>query len=222
MPQSLPVDNNKARMPLALLGALGMALLVFLAIPITQHLGHQPREVIEFRQAVTLTPPAPPVVPPPPEPIQSNEPPPKPEFKPQLQDFSLSQLELSLNPGISGALTIGVDRAGFATEVDTLADLQQLFTFADLQSAPRILNRPSIRYPRELIRAGIREGRVVAKIEIDIKGRARVLEIVSASDRRLIPAAQQVIRKARFTPPQVDGVPRKVHGEWPIILRAPN
>ena len=221
MEQTLPVDHNKARAPLALLGALLMTLLVFLAIPITQHLGNQRNDLIEFREAMTSTPPAPLILPPPPEKVEQSEPEPTPEFKQQLQDFSLSQLELSLNPSISGALRVGVTSAGFATEVDALSEIQKLFTFADLQSAPRIINSPSIVYPRELVRRGIREGRVLAKIEIDTKGRARVLEIISASDPRLIQAAKEVIRKARFTPPKVGGVPQKVIGEWPILLRAP-
>ena len=160
MEQTLPVNHNKARAPLALLGALLMTLLVFLAIPITQHLGNQRNDLIEFRQAMTITPPAPLILPPPPEKVEQPEPQPTPEFKQQLQDFSLSQLELSLNPGISGALRVAVTSTGFATEVDALSEIQKLFTFADLQSAPRIINSPSIVYPRELVRRGIREGRV--------------------------------------------------------------
>ena len=221
MENTLPVETNKVRTPLALLGALMLAVLVFLAIPITQHLGNQSREMVELREAVTITAPVPMVLPPTPEQVQPSEPEPTPEFKEQFQEFSLSQLELSLNPGISGALKIGVESASFATEVDVLGDILKLFTFADLQNAPRIINRPSIVYPRELIRRGVREGRVLAKIEIDTKGRARVLEILSATEPRLIPAAKEVIRKARFTPPEVDGTAQKVIGEWPIILRAP-
>jgi len=221
MQQILPVEHNKTRAPLALLGALVMALLVFLAIPVTQHLGNPRSDLIEFREAITITPPPPMVLPPTPEQVQPKEPEPTPEFKQQLQDFSLSRLELSLNPGISGALRIGSAGNSFMTEVDALSEIQQLFTFADLESAPRIINNPSIVYPRELIRSGIREGRVLVRIEIDTKGRARVLEIISATEPRLIPAAKEVIRKARFTAPKVGGVPQKVHGEWPIILRAP-
>lgn len=221
MQQILPVEHNKTRAPLALLGALVMALLVFLAIPVTQHLGNPRGDVMQFREAITITPPPPMVLPPTPEQVQPKEPEPTPEFKQQLQDFSLSRLELSLNPGISGALRIGSAGNSFMTEVDALSEIQQLFTFADLESAPRIINNPSIVYPRELIRSGIREGRVLVRIEIDTKGRARVLEIISATEPRLIPAAKEVIRKARFTAPKVGGVPQKVHGEWPIILRAP-
>ncbi len=221
MEQALPVEHNKARAPLALLGALVMSLLVFLAIPVTQQLGNPRSDMIEFREALTITPPAPMLLPPTPEQVQPSEPESKPEFKQQLQDFSLNQLELSLQPGIGGALKMGIASAGFTNEVDALSEIQKLFTFADLQTAPRIINSPNIIYPRELKRRGIIEGQVLVKIEIDIKGRARVLKIISATDPRLISAAKEVIRKARFTPPKVAGVAQKVHGEWPIILRAP-
>ena len=221
MQEILPSEHNKSHVPLALLGAVVMALLVFLAIPITQHLENTRVELMQFREAMTITPPPPMVLPPTPEKVQPKESEPRPEFKQELQDFSLSQLELSLKPGISGALKIGPADHGFASEVDAIGEIQKLFTFADMESAPRIINKPRIAYPRELIRRGIREGRVLARIEIDTRGRARVLEIISASEPRLIPAAKEVIRKARFTAPKVGGRLQKVHGEWPIILRAP-
>ena len=221
MQEILPSEHNKSHVPLALLGAVVMALLVFLAIPITQHLENTRVELMQFREAMTITPPPPMVLPPTPEKVQPKESEPRPEFKQELQDFSLSQLELSLKPGISGALKIGPADHGFASELDAIGEIQKLFTFADLESAPRIINKPRIAYPRELIRRGIREGRVLVRIEIDTRGRARVIEIISASEPRLIPAAKEVIRKARFTAPKVGGRLQKVHGEWPIILRAP-
>ena len=221
MQEILPSEHNKSHVPLALLGAVVMALLVFLAIPITQHLENTRVELMQFREAMTITPPPPMVLPPTPEKVQPKESEPRPEFKQELQDFSLSQLELSLKPGISGALKIGPADHGFASEVDAIGEIQKLFTFADLESAPRIINKPRIAYPRELIRRGIREGRVLVRIEIDTRGRARVIEIISASEPRLIPAAKEVIRKARFTAPKVGGRLQKVHGEWPIIMRAP-
>ena len=221
MQTDLPAAETRARVPIALVGAIVLTLLVFLAIPITQHLDNKRSQILDFREAITITPPAPVVTPPAPEEVPQSEPEPKPEFEEQFQDFSLSQLELSLNPSIGDAISIGVSNGGFSTEVNAVGDIQKLFTFADLQSAPRIINRPRISYPRDLIRKGVREGRVVVKILIDPKGRAKVLEVISATDPGLIPAAKDVIRQARFTPPTVNGEPKPVRGEWPIVLRAP-
>ena len=221
MDPTLPAADHKARVPLALGGSLLLAVLVFLLIPITQHLDKQGNQMLDFRETVTITPPAPIVTPPAPDEVPQSDPEPKPEFEEQFQDFSLSQLELSLNPSIGDAIRMGVSNGGFSTEVDAVGDIQKMFTFADLQSAPRIINRPRISYPRELTRRGVREGRVIVKILIDPKGRAKVLEVISASEPALIPVAKDVIRQARFTPPTVNGAPQAVRGEWPLLLRAP-
>ena len=105
--------------------------------------------------------------------------------------------------------------------MDALRDIEQIFTFADLDEKPRIINRPRFAYPRDLARRGIQQGKVIVRIEIDEKGRARFLKIVSATDPGLIPPAREIIRTARFIPSKVDGVPQKVVGDWPISLAAP-
>jgi TonB family protein len=198
-----------------------MAAVVFLAIPLTQLIDAQNSEVLDVRETLTLPPPQAliPPVSPEKEPPQPQEP--KPQFQAQLTNLSFNQLDLSLNPKLPNSLEIGMGRRDFSSEVDAVAAIQTVFTFADLNATPRIMNAPSIVYPRELIRRGVREGRVLALIEINTKGRARVLKILAASEPRLVAAAKEVIRKARFSPPTVGGELRTVRGEWPIILRAP-
>lgn len=221
MSSTLPSANNKSRVPIALAGSALLAVFIFLLIPITQHLDNLRGKIIDFRETMTLAPPPPMVIPPAPEQVQQNEPEPPPEFERQLQNLSLNQLELNLNPGISDALKIGLAGGGFVTEVDAVSDIQKLFTFADLQEAPRIINRPNFVYPNELARRGVRQGKVIVKIEINEKGRARILKVVSTTHPGLVGPAKEIIRQARFTPPKVDGVAQKVIGEWPINLKAP-
>lgn len=198
-----------------------MAAVVFLAIPLTQLIDAQSSQRILVRETITLPPPQaliPPAAPDS-EPAKPQET--KPAFKAQLTNLTFNQLDLALNPQIPNSLKIGLGSRDFAAEVDTVTAIQTLFTFADLNANPRIMNAPSVVYPRELIRRGVREGRVLALIEINPKGRARVLKILAASEPRLVAAAKEVIRKARFSPPKVGGEVRTVRGEWPIILRAP-
>ena len=203
-----------------------MAAVVFLAIPLTQLIDAQNSEVLKVRETLTLPPPQA-LIPPkaleqePPKPQEPQPQEPKPQFQAQLTNLSFNQLDLSLNPKLPNSLEIGMGRRDFSSEVDAVAAIQTVFTFADLNATPRIMNAPSIVYPRELIRRGVREGRVLALIEINTKGRARVLKILAASEPRLVAAAKEVIRKARFSPPTVGGELRTVRGEWPIILRAP-
>lgn len=218
MSAELPPANLEHNSKLALGGALVLAILIFLLIPMAQRSDNQV-DILDYREIIRVQPPAP-IAPPnavkPPE-----KKPPKPKFKKQFDSLDLNQLELSLNPGISGALAVGITNSGFETEIDAIGEIQEIFTFDDLAQTPGIINRPRIQFPRELIRRGILKGRVVALIEIDEKGRANIVEILSSSHPQLVEPAREVIRQAQFTKPLVNGVAQKVRGEWPILLRAP-
>ena len=216
----LPTAESRHRRILALCGAVLLAILVFLLLPLSQKLNSQRSEIIVLRETVTIQPPTI-TAPPAPEAQHQPEPEPKPKFKPQVQELSLSQLELSLNPGISDALKISITNEGFTTDLNAVANIQEMFTFSDLAQAPRILNQPRIQYPTQLIRRNVRQGRVLVKIEIDTKGRATIIRVLSYTHPELIPTAKDVIRQARFTPPTVNGRPQQVQGDWPITLRAP-
>jgi hypothetical protein len=215
----LPPASLKNNSAIALGGAFVLAVLVFLLISMMQRLDKE-ASVLNYREVVLVQPPAPAVPPdvvkPPPQ-----EKPPKPRFEKQFESINLKQLELSLNPGISNALAVGITSGEFETEIDAIGAIQKMFTFDDLPQAPSIINRPRIQFPQELIQRGVLEGRIVALIEIDEKGRARIIEIISSTHPQLIKTARDVIRQAQFTKPLVGGVARKVRGEWPLFLRAP-
>ena len=221
MERTLPTVDSKPRPLIALGGSIAMASLLFVLVPFTQKISFQKERVIEFREAVTITPPAVKAPPESVEEVQETEPPPKPEFQEDFSELNLNQLEMSLNPGIGDALAMGISTQSFQTEVDTVGDIQQIFTFADLPQAPRIVNRPNIQFPRELARRGITEGKVIALIEIQPNGRAKILKIVSMTHPLLEKTAREVIRQARFTKPEVNGVATSVQGEWPIVLKQP-
>ena len=218
----LPQPSSSFRTLIAFCGSICIAALIFLLIPITQEIGNQNRSVITFREtSVTLVPPTPPAAPEAPEPVETEEAPPTPEFEKDFSELSLNQLELSLNPGIGDALAIGITGGGFETQVDTIGDIEKIFTFSDLAQSPSIINQPRIDYPRELSRRGIMKGTVVALIEIQPSGKAVILKIISTTHPQLVKTAKDAIRQAHFTKPKVDGVSRTVRGEWPINFRAP-
>ena len=219
MNAELPPANLEDSSRVALGGALVLATLIFLLIPLAQS-SDDPANVIDYREVVLVQPPVPITPPSAAEPPPEKEPP-KPKFKKQFDDLDINQLELSLNPSIEGALAIGLASGSFDAEIDTIEAIQEMFTFADLPQAPKIINRPRIQFPRELIQRGIPEGRVVALIEIDEKGRAKIIEIISSTHPQLVETARDVIDQAQFTKPLVDGVAWKVRGEWPLTLRAP-
>jgi TonB family protein len=208
--------------PLYSLGsAFLMAMLVFLIIPLTQTTNHQTPKTIDLRNVLMVQPPAPAKPAKATEQPPAKEPTPTPSFQKQFTEPDFTQLELSLNPSIDEALAIGQARTGFEMEADAVSDIKKLFTFSDLPEAPRIINHPKIQFPKELIRRGIKEGRVLALIEIDERGRAKIVSVKSSTHPLLIKEAEKVIRQAQFTGPLIDGVAQRVRGEWPIDLRAP-
>lgn len=221
MDKPLPLAEHTAHRPVAMIGAVLLASVLFLLIPLTQKLNNAQADSYDVREIVTIPPP--PIAAPPPKKTQKEpEPEPLPKFEQQVQAFTISQLELSLSPGIGDALRIGVKSGDLKTDFDTVSTIQEMFTFSDLEQAPSIINQPRVQYPTKLARRGIKEGRVVAKIEINERGRASVIRIISSTSPDLIAPALGVIRQARFTQPKIEGKPTKVQGDWPIVLRAPN
>lgn len=205
----------------ALLGAVLLACSLILIIPLTQIMEDLEPEIITYREVVTL--PLPPPLVPPSEQVepQRAEAPPLVPVDTLLETIPPKQLDLSLNPGIGDAVAMGVEHGSFATEVDVMANIKEVFTFADLPQAPQVLNTPRITYPQALIRRGIKEGKVIVLIEINEQGRARVLEMISSTHPKLEPVAKRIVKGARFTIPKVNGEVVKVRGKWPLHLQAP-
>ena len=221
MDLELSSTDSRQRSIYALSGAFLLAIMVFLIVPATQWINASNTETIDLREVLIVQPATPVELPLAPEQPPAKEHAPKPKFQQQPAGPNLTQLARSLNPGISHALAIGMASTGFQMEIDTVGDIEKLFTFDDLPEAPRIINYPKIHYPQELIRRGIKEGRVVVLIEIDERGRAEVVNINSSTHPQLIKTAKDVIRQAQFTKPLINGTARQVRGEWPITLRAP-
>jgi len=198
-------------------GALGLAALLFLLIPLTQILDEVKKPDLLVRE-VALAPP-PPDVPPPPEETKPPEPEtPPPEMPREPPPIRIDALDVALNPGAGDAVAIGVETPQFQTE-DMTASIRQLFTFEDLPEAPRLVNQPRFRFPSELARRGIDEGKVVVEIDILPDGRARLRRIISSTHPELEAAAREIVERARFTKPVIDGRARTVRGRFPLLLQ---
>lgn len=209
---------------LSLMGAAILSAGLFLLVPLTQWV-NQPentRKIIEIKKAVYLPPPTPPPKPlPQVEKIQQ-----KSIQKPQLKTApKIAQIKgLDLNMDIGLGVNLGLksyDDIEVESEVDVVQTLKDFFTFEDLSQPPRYLTTPRLIYPKELIRRGILRGTVILLIEIDEKGKAKPLEVVSADYPQLIREAMNIVTKTPFTVPMVNGAPKKVTGEWKITLQAP-
>ena len=220
MPQVLPSQNWKWTPYLAIGGALVLAGLLFLLIPLTQLLDAPEKPDLTVREVrVSLLPP-PPATPPLPEEVKPPEPrKPTPEMPQETPPMTLQPLDVRLSPGAGDAIAMGAPTPGLRMEVSAIAQIQELFTFDDLPEAPRLTNQPNFRYPSSLARRGIDQGKVVVEIEIAINGRATLLSIVSSTHPDFEAVARRIVSQARFTKPVINGQPQAVRGRFPIVMQ---
>jgi TonB family protein len=227
MAKILPRSDSRFAPLVALVGAMLLAVGLFLVIPLTQALQSGSRDTLVYREMVLASPP-PPQMPPVPEEQKSYEEemkPEPPELERQLEDIPVQQLQLSLAPGMGVPLSMGVPSMPQVEKIDTVAEIEKIFNFDELVQPPNVINADMIRtdYPRELTRRGIREAKVVLEVLIDKTGRVRVERIVSISHEhpKLREAARRTAEQARFTVTRVDGRPVVVRGTFPLTLQAP-
>lgn len=202
------------------LAALTVTLLLFLLIPLTQDFQDTVLTTQEIR-SIRYIPPPPDVPPPAPEPELEAEKPPAPDFIEPPSDLILTELQVSLNPGVGDSLGVGIARPVFAEEQNLIEDIKEIFRFSDLAQAPRSVYTPRFQFPRSLTVRGIKEGTVVLQILIDETGKASVEKVISTTHQALVEIARKVASKSRFSIPKIDGQAVKVRGQWPLTLKAP-
>lgn len=219
MKKPLPQAHRKWTPIFAIGGAIVLATGLFMLIPLTQLLDKIEEPDLSVRETrITLPPPEPP---PPPE---ETEKPPEPQLTmPEMPrdppPIDVPPLDLVLSPGFGEALAMGTTPPAFLVQGEAMADVKRFFTFDDLSETPRLLGSPRIRFPQQLSRRGVREGKVIVEIDIMPDGSAQLVRIVSSTHHELEPVARGIIERARFSPPIVNGEAQQVRGEFPLILR---
>lgn len=177
---------------------IGVAALLFLAIPLTQLFTEYKKAPKEIN-AINVAPPVPP------PPIEEPAPPPEPEPEeppPELDTppppISLEALEMSLNPGTGGSLAGDFTLPGFNANQKSLGSLD-IFDIGDVDEKPKAQKQAQPRYPTAARRAG-KEGFVVAEFIIDATGATTDIQIQQSSDPIFNQPSIEAIRKWRFTP----------------------
>ena len=186
------------------------------------------------------------MAPPPPPPLEVQEETPPPPPPPPLPKLEL-QIE-SVAPPLVATLDSDIDltmrTANFELESNlkvipsplavkapkpaklspapiTRPKVQGLVSVGDLDSRPRLLNRPSTRYPTALLRRGVRSGTVILEVGISMSGRVNVRKIISSSHPELTKMATSFASRARFSVPRKDGEPVNAIYRWPMTLQPP-
>ncbi|MDE0569128.1 MAG: energy transducer TonB [Verrucomicrobiales bacterium] len=179
--------------------------------------------------------------PPPPLEIQEETPPPPPPPLPKLElqiesvapplvatldsniDFTMriADFELESNPEATpSSLPIKTPKPAKPSPISR-PKVQGLVSVGDLDSRPRLMNRPSTRYPSALLRRGVRSGTVILEVGISMNGRVNVRKVFSSSHPELTKMATSFASRARFSVPRKDGQPVNAIYRWPMTLQPP-
>ncbi len=200
---------------LATAAGLTGGLLLFLVAMRLVRLDHAPTltlRTLEAIQPVSL--PAPP--PPPPE--TTPPPPPPPPDLPRLR-IELDSVAPAVKASLERDLDLRLNRTEFAPEHDApLA--QMIFSSADLDAQPRLVNKPSVTFPSSQKNAGVSEAKVVLEVLISSGGIVTVKRVLESPHDDFTAMARSFATRARFTPPKKDGRPVNALFRWPLILRS--
>ncbi len=164
------------------------------------------------------------VIPDEPEPVDSNEPPPKPvDFAPPMQtdvpqpitDTSFVQ---KLQPPPPEGLTINKNAITIPQgQVGGLGKGIEVFDVSKLDKAPepRVQGKPN--YPFEMRRAGI-AGEVLVDFIVDSTGAVRNAYAAKSSQREFEASAVQAVSKWTFRPGKKGGRAVNTHMQVPIVF----
>ncbi len=191
-----------------------VALSIFLLIPLAQFSEERPAAIQPIEELVLAVapPPPPPSDPPPPPPKEEKEEPPELDTPPPMP--SLEQLELSLNPGMGGELSIG-DSLDLNFKVESAEQMMQRYGFDDLDEVPHVTRHGRIQYPVQLQRRRV-EGYVKLLVFIDPSGRVEVQEVLNYSHKEFVGPAKAGAAATRFSPPIRNGQAVSAKYSWRI------
>jgi protein TonB len=185
-----------------IMGAMALTLVFFIVLPLMQTISKPPAEDL-YLQTVDVGNIEPPPPPPPEEEMQQDPEPEEapPELVEEAPPLDLSQLELALNPGLSGGWAEGGD---FAVKLNTVVsaskgdDLNAVFSMADLDQKPRVIYQPGPTLTRELRRKA--PGKVNIIFIVDERGRVVDPRIRSSTDPAFEKPAMSAVKRWKFEP----------------------
>ncbi|MDP4584292.1 MAG: energy transducer TonB [Verrucomicrobiales bacterium] len=195
--------------------ALGLTagLLLFLAGMRLTRTSQAP--VLTLRHLNTISPVNLPAPPPPPA-TETPPPPPPPD---------LPRLDLKLDPGAPPVKATLARKIELRLNPSDFAPLQEaplaqmVFSAADLDSMPRLVNRPSIVFPAELKAKGLTQVKVVLDVNLSAGGIVTVQRVLESPGDDFTAVARSYATKARFTPPKKDGRAVQASFRWPLIRK---
>lgn len=181
---------------------VGVAMFVFLLIPLSQKLGDifQPDSGDTLDDFLDAEPPVEEMVEEeqPPEEQEEEEP---PEMAEESQEMDTNLDMPSLDLGLGGGIVLNLPK------FNVKDDPNALFDSGDLDQPPRAVTKFPPQYPPSMRRKGI-TGRVIVAVQLSPSGAISQTSIKTSSGHTALDrAAEQAIRKWRFKPGMKRGKP---------------
>ena len=202
---------------LTAVGAGSMTLGLFLVLPLIQAIT-SPAEadlMLQTMDTVDLPPPPPPPEEEP-EPEPEEEPPP-PELTESAAPLDLAQLELVLDPTFGGGFSAGGD---FAMQLNTQgsgsADVEALFSMADLDQKPRVIYQPAPQVDAKVRK--LAPGTVYVLFVVNERGHVENPIIQKSTDPVFERPALNAVKQWRFEPGKRNGEPVRFRMRIPITF----
>lgn len=201
----------------ATLGASLLTLGLFLVLPLIQAITSPAKADLMLQSMDTVDLPPPP--PPPeeePEPEPEEEPPP-PELSESAAPLDLSQLELVLNPTFGAGFSAGGD---FAMKLNTQggggADVEALFSMADLDQKPRVIYQPGPQIDAKVRK--LSPGTAYVLFIVNERGHVENPIIQKSTDPVFERPALNAVKQWRFEPGKRNGEPVRFRMRIPITF----
>jgi len=199
-----------------------LSLALFLLLPVLERITSDRDRDLMVQSVNTVQVPPPP--PPPPEeeeeePEPEEEPPPPPKLAEETPPLDLSQLELALNPGTGGGaggdFEVRLPVGGGSGQGDG-ADVDQLFSMADLDQKPRVIYQPSPQTGSQLQK--LAPGTVTIVFVVDQRGRVEIPLVQSSSNPAFEAPALAAVKQWKFEPGKRNGEPVRFRMRVPITF----
>ena len=115
-------------------------------------------------------------------------------------EVDLSQLDMNLNSGIGNVMSGAFAFKGFSAQRDAMSEMK-IFNLAELDRKPRLLRKPSIKYPSALKKQKV-EGDVKLLVLINERGSVKVLKVLSSTHPEFTEAATKAVERSRYEAPK--------------------
>lgn len=205
--------SNLVRMGCALV--LTAALLLFLAGLRMSQRPEAPK--LTLRTMETTQPVSLPAPPPPPQEVSPTPPTASPEL-PELAEMEWDPVAPTIPARKPQEMNLQLKTTHFS-QMSEAPRATMTFSASELDSQPRLVNRPNVTFPAALQEKGVTEGKVVLEVLINSAGNVNVRRVLETSHTELTAMGESFASRAKFTPPKKDGRPVNALFRWPLLLK---